>query len=74
VTVRGYEQVEKTAVKVGNGAGVLVPRRWLGRRVHCILLDEGEVEQDVITPNNLFCTPPYRRFNGLSWAAGVFYR
>jgi putative transposon-encoded protein len=46
VTVSGYEQVEKTAVKVGNGAGVLVPRRWLGHRVHCILLDEGEVEPD----------------------------
>lgn len=45
VTVSGYEQVEKAAVKVGNGAGVLVPRRWLGRRVHCILLDEGEKEE-----------------------------
>jgi len=45
VTVSGYEQVEKKAVRVGNGAGVLVPKRWLGGRVHCILLEERETDQ-----------------------------
>jgi len=41
-TITGYEQLEKTAVKSGNGAAVQVPKRWLGRRVHCILVDEPE--------------------------------
>lgn len=44
VTLAGFEQVEKKAIKVGNGAGVLVPKRWLGRRVQCVLLEEPEGE------------------------------
>lgn len=43
-TVTGYEQLEKTAVKSGNGAAVQVPKRWLGRKVHCILVEEPEDE------------------------------
>jgi len=48
VTVSGYEQVEKKAIKVGNGAGVLVPKRWYGRKVHCILVEEPEDESEKV--------------------------
>ena len=43
-TITGYEQLEKKAVKSGNGAAVQVPKRWLGCKVHCILVEEPEDE------------------------------
>ncbi|NCU26713.1 DUF2080 family transposase-associated protein [Candidatus Nomurabacteria bacterium] len=48
VTITGYEQIEKGAISVGNSAGVLVPRRWLGKRVHCVLLEPSRDDN----PNN----------------------
>ena len=46
ITITGYEQLEKRAVKSGNGAAVQVPKRWLGRKVHCILVEEPEDEAE----------------------------
>lgn len=45
-TITGYEQLEKRAVKSGNGAAVQVPKRWLGRKVHCILVEEPEGDEE----------------------------
>lgn len=45
-TITGYEQLEKRAVKSGNGAAVQVPKRWLGRKVQCVLLEEPEGEEE----------------------------
>lgn len=46
ISITGYEQLEKRAVKSGNGAAVPVPKRWLGRKVHCILVEEPEDEAE----------------------------
>ena len=35
----GYEMIEKTATAHGNGARVVLPVTWKGKRVRVILLD-----------------------------------
>ena len=34
------EKVEKRVVKLGNSGGIIVPKRWRGKKVLVILLDE----------------------------------
>ncbi len=37
--MEGYELVEKTAMPSGTTARVLVPRRWIGKRVRIVRLE-----------------------------------
>ena len=37
--MKGYEAVEKTAVKGGNSARIYVPKSWEGKKVKAILLE-----------------------------------
>jgi len=36
----GYEMLEKIVQEHGNGARVLVPRSWIGKKVQVILLEK----------------------------------
>jgi hypothetical protein len=48
IKLNGYQFLEKTAKKHGNGAYVGVPRAWVGKRVATVLLDPIYEEKDVI--------------------------
>jgi|WetSurMetagenome_2_1015567.scaffolds.fasta_scaffold358767_2 putative transposon-encoded protein len=39
-----YQVVDKTVKSIGNSGGVLVPKKWIGRRVKVLLLEE--VDED----------------------------
>ena len=39
-TLSGYEELAKVASEIGNGAHVLVPRGWAGKKVKVIRMDE----------------------------------
>lgn len=41
--IQGYQVIEKRVTKQGNGARVLVPVAWMGRRVKVILLDDADI-------------------------------
>jgi len=40
VTQYCFDEIEKTAKNQGNGAMVLVPKRWAGKKVKVLLLEE----------------------------------
>lgn len=40
--IEGYQAIEKTAIKHGNGAHILVPLAWVGRRCKVILLEDAD--------------------------------
>ena len=42
VTVEASEVLTATAKRFGNGAHVIVPKGWAGRKVKVVLLAEGE--------------------------------
>lgn len=41
--ITGYQAIEKRVTKQGNGARVLVPVAWIGRRVKVVLLEDADV-------------------------------
>ena len=38
--MEGYEVVEKVAEKGGNSARIYVPKRWVGKKVRAVLIEE----------------------------------
>ena len=38
--MEGFEVVEKTAEKGGNSARIYVPKRWVGKKVRVVLVEE----------------------------------
>jgi len=38
--MEGYEVVEKVAEKGGNSARIYVPKKWVGKRVRAVLIEE----------------------------------
>jgi hypothetical protein len=48
IKLNGYQILERTAKKHGNGAYVGVPRAWVGKRVATVLLDPLQEEREVI--------------------------
>ena len=38
--MEGFEVVEKVAEKGGNSARIYVPKKWTGKRVRAVLIDE----------------------------------
>ena len=39
-TLSGYEEIARDVSIIGNGAHVLVPRKWVGKKVKVILVEE----------------------------------
>jgi len=39
IEMRGYEVVEKIAVKGGNSARIYVPKKWEGKKVRAVLIE-----------------------------------
>ena len=39
-TLSGYEEIAREVSIIGNGAHVLVPRKWDGKKVKVILVEE----------------------------------
>jgi putative transposon-encoded protein len=35
-----YQVVDKVVKSIGNSGGVLVPKKWIGKRVKILLLEE----------------------------------
>ena len=47
IRMEGYEVIEKTATQHATSAKVLVPRRWLGKKVRAVRIDpDGEEKKD----------------------------
>lgn len=45
VHTAAYQVVDKTVKSIGNSGGVLVPKKWVGKRVKILLLEDvGEEE------------------------------
>ena len=38
--MEGYEVIEKVAEKGGNSARIYVPKRWEGKKVRAVLIEE----------------------------------
>ena len=45
ITMDGYIALDKTPAKTGNGARVLVPVSWIGKRVKIVLMDPVDEDQ-----------------------------
>jgi putative transposon-encoded protein len=41
--ITGYQVLEKRVMKHGNGAHLLVPVAWVGRRCKIILLEDADI-------------------------------
>ena len=39
IEMRGFEVVEKTAVKGGNSSRIYVPKKWEGKNVRAVLIE-----------------------------------
>jgi len=48
--ITGYQVLEKRVMKHGNGAHLLVPVAWVGRRCKIILLEDADIP--VAEPSN----------------------
>ena len=40
MSMEGFEVVEKRAESGGNSARIYVPKRWLGKKVRAVLIEE----------------------------------
>lgn len=40
-----YQVLDKTVKSIGNSGGILVPKKWVGRRVKVLLLEEVDEEE-----------------------------
>jgi len=45
VHTEAYQVVDKTVKSIGNSGGILVPKKWIGRRVKVLLLEEVDEEE-----------------------------
>jgi len=45
VQTEAYQVVDKTVKSIGNSGGILVPKKWVGRRVKVLLLEEVDEEE-----------------------------
>ena len=40
VHTSAYQVIDKTVKSIGNSGGVLVPKKWVGKKVKILLLEE----------------------------------
>jgi putative transposon-encoded protein len=45
VQTEAYQVLDKTVKSIGNSGGILVPKKWVGRRVKVLLLEEVDEEE-----------------------------
>jgi putative transposon-encoded protein len=45
VHTEAYQVIDKTVKSIGNSGGILVPKKWVGRRVKVLLLEEVDEEE-----------------------------
>ena len=45
VNTEAYQVLDKTVKSIGNSGGILVPKKWVGRRVKVLLLEEVDEEE-----------------------------
>jgi len=45
VQTEAYQVLDKTVKSIGNSWGILVPKKWVGRRVKVLLLEEVDGEE-----------------------------
>jgi putative transposon-encoded protein len=45
VNTSAFQVIDKTVRSIGNSGGVLVPKKWVGRRVKVLLLEEVDEEE-----------------------------
>ncbi|WP_321505669.1 DUF2080 family transposase-associated protein [uncultured Methanoregula sp.] len=45
VHTEAYQVLDKTVKSIGNSGGILVPKKWVGRRVKVLLLEEVDEEE-----------------------------
>jgi putative transposon-encoded protein len=44
VELKGYEVIERVASKGGNSARIYVPKKWVGKKVKIVLVEEVDNE------------------------------
>lgn len=45
VNTTAFQVLDKTVKSIGNSGGVLVPKKWVGKRVKILLLEEVAEEE-----------------------------
>ena len=45
VHTEAYQVIDKNVKSIGNSGGILVPKKWVGRRVKVLLLEEVDEEE-----------------------------
>ena len=45
VHTSAYQVIDKTVKSIGNSGGVLVPKKWVGKKVKILLLEEATEEE-----------------------------
>jgi putative transposon-encoded protein len=45
VHTEAYQVLDKAVKSIGNSGGILVPKKWVGRRVKVLLLEEVDEEE-----------------------------
>ena len=45
VHTEAFQVIDKTVKSIGNSGGILVPKKWIGRRVKVLLLEEVDEEE-----------------------------
>ena len=45
VHTSAYQVLDKTVKSIGNSGGVLVPKKWIGKKVKILLLEEVAEEE-----------------------------
>lgn len=46
VNTTAFQVLDKTVKSIGNSGGVLVPKKWVGKRVKILLLEEVAEENE----------------------------
>ena len=45
VHISAYQVIDKTVKNIGNSGGVLVSKKWVGKKVKILLLEEVAIEE-----------------------------
>jgi len=45
VHTTAYQVVDKVVKPIGNSGGVLVPKKWIGKKIKVLLLEEVQEEE-----------------------------
>ena len=40
IHTKAYQVIDKTVKSIGNSGGILVPKKWIGKKVKVLLIEE----------------------------------